>query len=320
MHVAVIGTGRWGQNHARALHDLQEDGLVSRLTICDRDRARADEIAGRHDAGAAYDADEIWKGNADAVVIAAPTPAHHPLAKAALEAGKHVLVEKPMTETSDQSRELIELADNKGLVLMPGHIFRYHPCIRDLRRRIQDGELGTIRHLSCIRSEHRAPREDMGVIAALGVHELDLFPYLLGEEVSELVTHRGGHRIDGIEEWCHLHMSFPGGAHAHAYESWLGPAHAKERRLVVAGDKAGATIDMLQSNRYHLSHAVIETGPDGWQSVHHQDEIVALPAGEPLKQELRDFVHCAKEGHIPLATKESGLAAVGWIEQALQPG
>lgn len=178
--IAVIGTGYWGKNHVRTYSELVSEGVIDSVKICDLDEKRARELGEAFNIEYLTDYKElIADPNIDAVSIVTSSHTHYALAKEFMEAGKDVLVEKPMTMNSKEAEQLVKIAKDTNRILMVGHIFRHHPAVKELKHRIDQGEFGKIRLISSNRLSFGAPRKDMGVIYALGVHEVDMFCYLI---------------------------------------------------------------------------------------------------------------------------------------------
>jgi UDP-N-acetylglucosamine 3-dehydrogenase len=311
MKVGLVGVGGWGGNHLATLRAMRDAGAIEGLAVCDVDAARAEQAAKQAGAEAFTSPDALLASGVHAVSIVTPTPTHFDLARRALLAGKHVLVEKPMTERPAEAKELLAIAQRTGLTLMPGHLFRYHPGVQWLRQALDKGELGEPRWLEVQRHAFRAPRADMGVLLALGVHELDLFPFLLRREPEALQWSEAGWEKGGIEEVGWLTMRF-GGVAAHATESWASPWAGKVRFLAAMGSRGAARIDFMVHDRAEVwQHAY------GGGAVQGQGpRVVPLTGPEPLRGELEDFVRCAATGATPLADAASGLRAVELLDVA----
>lgn len=171
--LGIIGAGNWGKNHARLALELKDEGRLDRVVICDMDPERLRAWDGKAITTTRVE-EVISKTNA--VIAATPAESHFELGRSLLAAGLHVLLEKPMTIRSDHAWTLATAARERGLVLMPGHIFRYHPAVQELRSRIIDGSLGDLLLLSTTRTAWARPRPDVGVLYSLGIHEADLYP------------------------------------------------------------------------------------------------------------------------------------------------
>lgn len=317
--VAVIGTGQWGKNHARVYKELQQEGVVEGLKICDLNESRVSELGGALGIEATTDYRQILINNEiHAVSIATPSKTHYQIAKEFMQAGKDVLIEKPMTMAVDEAKELIRIAQQNGRVLMVGHTFRYHPAVRELKRRIDAGELGEIQNMVGVRETFGLPRKDMGVIYALGIHELDLFCYLIGVDYPKSLLTATSHVYSrDIEDTAAIFMDF-GRAKGYAFESWLMPVHDKRRELVVVGSKMSVLVDYLKPEELHLFDIRLVTHNGLPAYVENKDKlIVSLPYTEPLKEEIRCFISCVNSRRQPSSDGPVGLRAVTMVEAAL---
>lgn len=313
MKVGLLGVGYWGSNHLRSLKALQAQGLVEGVVLADADEARA-RVAAKQAGCEAASVDGLLRDpSVRAVDIATPTPSHFDLAKRTLLAGKHALVEKPMTQRTAEARELVALAEGAGLVLMPGHLFRYHPGIEEARRAMAQGELGEVRYLEAARRAFREPRPDMGVLHALAIHELDLFPWLLGREPDTVQCTVAGWHRPGIEEAAWLTLRF-GDVTAHAVESWASPWAGKERHLAVFGEQGSVLVDFQELRQVTFYDYAFEHSAGGLALRNEGARTVPVHPEEPLLAELQDFVRCAQGRGQPRADMHSGLRAVRLAE------
>lgn len=321
--IAVIGTGYWGKNHVRTYSELVSEGILERVIICDINEKRAKEL------GTAFGIDYLTDHRQlindpgiDAVSIVTPSPTHFQLAKEFMEAGKDVLVEKPMTMDISEAKELVRVAEKTGQILMVGHIFRHHPAVKELKHRISIGELGTIRLMSSNRLSFGAPRSDMGVIYALGIHEVDMFCHLMNADYPEsiLADTRCILQPD-IEETAMISMDF-GKTSAYAFESWLMPASGKQRDLIVVGSEKVAKIDYLKPQELQMFDIrIAEQDFDGKTSFSVENEgsyVIPIPYAEPLKEELKNFTECIRSREKPLSDGLIGMRAVEMAEAALE--
>ena len=295
IRVGQVGLGNWGKNLVRNLAELAE------LTwLCDGNEDVAAAVAARYpEARLTHSfADLLADETLDAVVIATPVPTHHELAKQALEAGKHVFVEKPPAMRSGEMEELVALARARGLVLMPGHLLLYHPGVRKLKELVDEGALGDV---LCVYGN----RQNLGVIRAsenalwsLGVHDLSVILWLVGEEPDVAVAHGHAFLQPGVEDvvFCYLH--FPSGKVAHMHLSWLDPH--KMRKMTVVGREKMAVFDDMELER---KITVYEKAP--WEPAETYGEwrtrtgdiySPKIPNDEPLRLELQHFLHLVEQG------------------------
>jgi predicted dehydrogenase len=318
--IAVIGTGNWGKNHVRVYKELMAEGVIDKLKICDADANRARQLGDDLKVKWVSDYRDVIKdADIKAVSIATPSKTHYPIGKEFIEAGKDVLVEKPMTMDINEAKKLVKVAANHDRILMAGHIFRYHPAVCELKRMIDAGELGKIQNIIGNRLYFGLPRKDMGVIYALGIHELDMFCYLLGVDYPKSITATASKSYSQeIEETAFIAMDF-GHVRGFAFESWLVGTYSKMRDLVVVGSKGSARVDYLTPQELYVfdNRIIIENG----LPVRAEDKgrrTITIPYAEPLKEELKHFIACVISRKEPLSDGLVGLRAVVMAEAALR--
>lgn len=319
--VAVVGTGHWGKNHARVYRQLKLKGLVDTVKICDSDESCLRKLSSTLEIPGESDYHQILADpEIKAVSIVTPSHTHYSLGRKFIEAGKDILVEKPMTTVSEDARKLVKLADKASRILMVGHIFRYHPAINELKRRLETGELGEIQNIFSQRLHFGLPRPDMGVIHALGVHELDMFCYLLNRDYPDSLTAVISHSLQSqLEETAALAMDF-GNAKGYALESWLLPAYGKKRDLVVVGSKKSALVDYLKPQELVIfdTRIVVTQGGKPFRVEDEGKHIISLPFAEPLEEELKHFVSCVESRSTPVTDGLVGWRAAIMAEAALK--
>jgi predicted dehydrogenase len=241
--VGLAGLGYWGPNLARNF-----DELAALTWLCDMDEDKRTEFARRYpNARLTADFDDLLGSDVDAVVVATPVPTHYELAKRALEAGKHVLVEKPPAMRSAEIDELVTLAEARDLVLMPGHLLLYHPGILKLKDLIDAGELGEVLCVYGNRQNLGIVRTNENALWSLGVHDLSVILYLLDEEPEEAVAHGNSFLTPGVEDVVFCYLRFPSGKIAHMHLSWLDPH--KMRRMTVVGREKMVVFDDMELER-----------------------------------------------------------------------
>ena len=287
--IAVTGLGYWGPNLARNFDDL---GVLTAL--CELDPELRDRYASRYpNARMHADFDELLADDGvDAIVVATPVPTHHDLAKRALEAGKHVLVEKPPAMRGVEIDELVAIAGERDLVLMPGHLLLYHPGIRKLKQLIDDGELGDVLCVYGNRQNLGIVRTNENALWSLGVHDLSVILFLLDEEPSEAVAHGRDFLTPGVEDVVFCYLRFPSGKIAHMHLSWLDPH--KMRKLTVVGREKMVVFDDMELER---KVTIYEKAPwkrtdsyGEWQTRSGDISIPKIPTDEPLKLECQEFL------------------------------
>jgi predicted dehydrogenase len=312
--VGVAGLGYWGPNLARNFDEL------ARLTwLCDMDQGLLAKQAARFpQATASPNFDQMLADpELDAVVIATPVPTHAALATRALEAGKHVLVEKPPALTAADAEKLSALASERDLVCMPGHLLLYHPGVRKLHELVTSGELGDVLCLYGNRQNLGKIRKDENALWSLGVHDLSVILYLVGEEPSEMWAHGNAFLTPGVEDVVFCYLRFPSGKIAHMHLSWLDPH--KMRKITVVGSEKMAVFDDMELER---KMTVYEKAPEQpaqsygeWRTRTGDIWCPKIPNDEPLRLECLHFLNLiAGDGDRGQVARD-GLAVVRALEQ-----
>ena len=232
--VAVVGLGYWGPNRLRALNEIMETKVS---WICDSDIERLERHARRHPEilASANIADPLADPSVDAVVLATPAFTHHDLATRCLLAGKHVFVEKPLAASTAEAADLVELAEQRGLVLVCGHTFLHSPAVRAVKRILDRGDLGELYFISSSRVNLGPYRSDVGVIFDLGPHDFSILRYWLDSAPSSVSAVGRAVITDQVSDVAFIDLTFPDGLLAHVELSWLAPS--KMRQTVIVGSE-----------------------------------------------------------------------------------
>jgi predicted dehydrogenase len=312
VRVGQAGLGNWGKNLARNFAELAD------LTwLCDSDPTKR-EIAARYpQARWAESFDEMLADpELEAVVVATPVPTHFQLAQRALRAGKHVFVEKPPAMRASEMEELVALAEELGLVLMPGHLLLYHPGIAKLKELVVSGELGEIRYVYGNRVNLGVIRTNENALWSLGVHDLSVILHLMDEEPSDVSAHGTAFLTPGVEDVVFCHLRFPSGKVAYMHLSWLDPH--KKREMTVVGSRKMATFDDMELERKVTVYDKGEEPPGEtygeWRTRTGDIFSPKIPNDEPLRLECRHFLHVVRERADGREARE-GLAVVRALEQ-----
>lgn len=313
MRYAVIGTGYWGSNHARVAAELLAEGSVDEILLCDRDEDRVAELAELY--GVPYETDVAeLHGQVDAATVATPSPTHPDIAMDLLANGVDVLVEKPLALSSAEAWEIVDEAEARGRTLGTGHIFRYHPALRALKRRIDRGSLGQIKFLDTARYAFRAPRATMDVLDALAVHDVDIYGYLLDQRPRQVYCTLENSVREGIADTATVTLSFED-ATGVIRESWHVPGD-KQRDLTVVGTERTAKIDYLDDTRLELYDGMMSEDEDEVQARSEGAQVYNAEAEEPLRVEVETFLDAARNGDTPPASGRTGARAVELLEAA----
>jgi predicted dehydrogenase len=312
--VAHVGVGGWGKNVVRVVGELADLEW-----IVDTDEARLAPYAERYPSVrlAADLEDALADDSVDAVVVATPVPTHYALAKRALEAGKHVFVEKPPAMRGEEMEELIALARDGERVLMPGHLLLYHPGLRKVKELVDAGELGDVACIYGNRQNLGVIRSNENALWSLGVHDLSVILWLLAEEPSELVAHGLDYLQDGIEDVVFCFLRFPSGKAAHMHLSWLDPH--KMRKLTVVGREKMVVFDDMELER---KVTVYEKAPwepaetyGEWRTRTGDISSPKVANDEPLKLEIQHFLHLCENGPGDHREALDGLAVVRALDR-----
>jgi predicted dehydrogenase len=319
--IGVVGYGYWGPNLARNFADTEGAQLVA---ICDMDVSKLAVAKRRHPAAVATTEfrDLLKDSRIHALVIATPVHTHYELARAALEAGKHILVEKPLTQTSEQAHRLVEEAERRKLTLMVDHTFLYTPAVQKIRELIIDGSLGDIYYYNGIRASLGLFQSDVNVIWDLAVHDISIIQYILGAHPVAVSATAANHVAGTPENMAHLTLFFQSSCIAHVSVNWLSPVKVRQtliggsRQMIVyddveATDKVkvydkGITISGTAKNAHEVR--IGYRAGDMWAP--------HLPAKEALKTETEHFIACLHSGASPISNGLNGLQVVEVLEAA----
>src|SRR5271166_5573744 len=311
VRVAVIGCGYWGKNLVRNFAEL---GALA--AICDPDRAAADQLAERY-RGRIAEFDSVLCDPAIAgVAIAAPAVLHAELARRAIEAGKHVFVEKPLALTVPEAEQLCALAERHDRRLMVGHLMQYHPAFTKLRQLVREGALGRLQYVYSNRLNLRKVRREEDILWSFAPHDLSMILSLVGQEPAEVGAQGGYYLHKTIADVTTTLLAFPGGERAHVFVSWLHPY--KEQKLVVTGDRAMAVFDDAQpwSRKLLLYPHRIEWRETMPVPQKAEADPVLLEEGEPLNLECRHFLDCIATGGTPRTDGREGLRVLRVLARA----
>jgi predicted dehydrogenase len=317
--VGVIGCGYWGPHLVRNLHEITEGGLVA---VSDLRPERLELIRSRYPGVELFsDYRDLLAADVEAVVVASPIHTHHVLARDALVAGKHVMVEKPLAASVEEAADLVTVARRQRRVLMAGHTFVYNPAVRELRRLVQEGDLGRIYYGDAARLNLGLFQRHVNVLWDLAPHDISILMYVLGQD-PVMVSARGSSCVQAdVHDVCYLEVQFSSGPSAHVHVSWLDPD--KVRRLTLVGDRRMAVFDDVSpASKLRIYNRGVErpvTDNYGeFELAYRHGEIVIpyIAWREPLRLECEHFIECVRTGSRPLSDGQQGLAVVAVLEAA----
>lgn len=311
VRVAVVGCGTWGRNHVR---NYAEIGALEALV--DRNEELVRDLVAKHGGRALTFEAALEDSAIDAFVFAMPPSQHHPMGKRALEAGKHVFLEKPMSLDTRTAQELCDVAERLDRRLMVGHILQYHPAFLKLEELVREGRLGRLLSISSNRLNLGRIRREEDAFWALAPHDISMILSLTGTEPETVEAVGGYHLHPSIADVTTAHLTFPGGTQAQIFASWLHPY--KEQTLTVVGSDAMAVFDDGEPwERKLLLYPHRLAWTDGVPVAIPADPVpVEVEAKEPLREECLHFLDCVRTGARPRTDGREGLRVLHVLQSA----
>lgn len=325
--LAVVGAGYWGPNLVR---NAMATTSMNLRWLCDVDEERAKRVIGPYSTVSTTGSfDEVLSDPAvDAVAIATPAASHFPLAMAALDAGKHVLVEKPLTSSLADSEKLVQAAEDRGLILMCDHTYCYTPAVQELRRLLHSGELGVVQFVDSVRINLGLVQPDVDVLWDLAPHDLSILDYLLppGVRVAAVAAHGADPIGHGMACVAYLTLRLSTGAMAHVHVNWLSPI--KIRTIVIGGSQRTVVWDDMNPGRRLSVYdrgvertALEDLGADDRRQVkisYRTGDMVApaLHEQEALRAVMTEFANSIHEGRPAATDGHAGLRVMYILEAA----
>ncbi|MGD0864567.1 MAG: Gfo/Idh/MocA family oxidoreductase [Rhizomicrobium sp.] len=309
--IAAVGCGSWGQNIVRNLSEL---GALS--AVCDINNDVAQEISRKYGVPARTLGQILDDGSYDGVAVASPAVLHVKHAGAALRAGKHVFVEKPLALTASEGHALAHLARNERRILMVGHLLQYHPLVRKLFDLVHGGHLGEVKHISCNRLHVGRIRKEENVIWSLAPHDISVILAVLGELPRRVSVEASSILDPEIADIASIHMEFGSGLRTQVHVSWLNPY--KEQRLTVLGSKASVVFDDGAEWDDRLTIYDRQTKPGNsrpWKK-RVDGERVLVARQEPLREECSHFLESILTGNSPRTDAIEALGVLSVLDAA----
>jgi predicted dehydrogenase len=319
LNVGVVGCGYWGPNLVRNFRQSPECNLK---VLCDASDSRLSHMRRLYpDLGTTTKFDDLLNDSEiDAVVIATPVRFHYTMAKAALGAGKHVFIEKPMARTEAEAAELISMAEQQGLILMIGHTFLFSPAVRRMKEIISAGDIGEVQYIAARRLNLGLFQKDINVAWDLAPHDISILLHLLDELPQSVSCQGSSHVTKGIEDVTMMHLNFRKNRCAFIHNSWLDPK--KVRQMTVVGSQRMIVYDDTEPlEKLKIYDARVEVPPhydtfaEFTYSYHYGDSYVPyVKQDEPLKLECQHFLECIAEGKTPITNGRLGMEVVRILE------
>jgi predicted dehydrogenase len=317
VRVAVIGLGYWGPNLVR---NLQEHSNAEIVAVCDKRETALAKISRRHPAVKTTTdlAELLASDEIEAVAIATPVSTHHPIATAALDAGKHVFIEKPLAASTDQALDLARRASAHGRVLMPGHTFLYSPSVNCIRDLLHAGELGETYFISMSRVNLGLHQSDVSVAWDLAPHDFSILRYWLDETPRYVTATSRNCVLPSVADVAFITLEYESGAICHVELSWLAPS--KLRRTTIVGSKKMLVYDDTSNEPVRVfDSGVMLRSPESfgeYNLTYRSGDIISphVPVAEPLLLEMGDFCDAIRLGREPRSSCELGIEVVRMIE------
>ena len=317
--IGVVGCGYWGPNLIRNFRALQDCKLK---VMCDLSEDRLKHLGALYpEVEQTRDFNYVLTGaDVDGVVIATAVRLHYPMAKAALEAGKHTFIEKPMASSAAQCEELVQIARKNGLILMIGHTFLYSPAVRKIKEIVDQGDVGEIRYISARRLNLGLFQKDINVAWDLAPHDISIIQYIMGEAPVTINCRGSAHITPGIEDVTTMCLSYDKQRTAIIHSSWLDPR--KVREMTIVGSKRMIVYDdVAPQEKIRVFDSRVERPPhyDTFAEFHyayHYGDVYApyIKQEEPLKIECQHFLDCIREGKNPVTNGQRGMELVQILE------
>lgn len=303
--VGLIGAGRWGQNHLRELKELHGSGSCEFVGFADSRESKT--LAKEYGVTYLENYEKILP-LVDAVFVVTPTNTHYEIVKRCLLEEKHVFVEKPLTMESREAKELVTVAESKQLVLAVGYQYRFNPAVIKLKEEIDKADKIHYITMRYIHSS-KPPRKDMGVIFNFGAHLFDILNFLLEDPPERIFCKKVDYFSEEREDFASILLEYKDYV-ASLEVSWLHPLKKRDCWVITSKEKIYA--DFLDQN---IERHFVDIGPES--TVNRGFEIERIEKREPLKDELRHFIECVREGREPINGKTAGYLATNLCELAL---
>lgn len=310
--ICVIGGGRWGENHIKTLNNLS-----SLVAIVEANPERLKSLLSQYPGVKGYtDVDEAIADRYDGYTVAIPAEYHYTVGKKLIEAGLNVMMEKPMTLTSKESKILVELAKDTGSRLMVGHVLLFHPAYRKIKEAITSGKLGDIFYLYSNRLNLGTIRTEESVFSSFAPHDISILDYLTGSHACAIEAKGEKFLQSNIYDCTLTQLEYPGNIHAHIFVSWLHPF--KQQLLVVVGSRGMISFDdSTKEKEIRFYNKRVEFDHGIPMKIEEPDEIIPYEKKMPLEEELNYFIEHL-DSTIEINNGEAGYEIVKVLETVQQ--
>ncbi len=312
--VAIIGAGRWGKNHVKTANGLLNS---EQITVCDFSENAREVVAGINpEINFTTDFDSVINNKEiNAVIIATPAETHFGIAKKVMEAGKNVLVEKPITLIPSEAEELLNISLKLNLKLMVGHVLLFHPAVLRIKDGIENGDIGKLQYIYSNRLNLGAIRSEENILWSFAPHDISVIQYLVNDNPTNITANGGDYVQNGIEDTTLTFLTYPNNVKAHIFVSWLHPF--KEQRMVVIGDKGMYVFeDSLKSEKlkyykkgFKEVNGVIEKFDADYEVIEFEDKM-------PLAEEQQHFYESIENNTTPRTDGKHALEVLEILDEA----
>ncbi len=316
IHLAIVGAGRWGKNHVKTAN-----GLLSpeQITVCDFSEATKEVVAGINpDINFTTDFNSIINNKEiNAVIIATPAETHFKIAKQVLEAGKNVLVEKPITLIPNEAEELLNLSLSLNLKLMVGHVLLFHPAVLKIKNGIEKGEIGKLQYIYSNRLNLGAIRSEENALWSFAPHDISVIQFLVGDNPTDIQANGGAYVQAGIEDTTMTFLTYPKNVKAHIFVSWLHPF--KEQRMVIIGDKGMYVFeDSLKTEKLKFYKKGFENKDGVIEKFDANYEVIEFETKMPLAEEQAHFYESIINDTTPRTDGKHALEVLEILDKATE--
>jgi predicted dehydrogenase len=326
LKIGIIGCGYWGPNLVR---NFSACSLTEVAAVCDANPARLEAFRRTHGhLKLVGSLDELLQVPLDAVAIATPVTTHYPLAKRCLEAGLHVLVEKPLAASVEEARAMVELADRHQRILMVDHTYLFNSSVRKIKELIEHGELGDLYYIDSIRINLGLFQHDINVIWDLAPHDLSIADHVIGTEARSISAWGCAHADPGIEDIAYVNVDYGDQMLANFHVNWLSPV--KIRQMIFAGSRKGLIFNELNTTepiKVYDRGIELGEGADGAEGAKGRHKLLVgyrsgdvwsphIEPSEALQGMVTHFAECIRDGATPLSDGRMGLRVVQQLEAA----
>ena len=316
INVAIIGAGRWGKNHVRTANGLLKP---EQITVCDfSENAKEVVVDINPEINFTTDFDSVINSKEiNAVIIATPAETHFGIAKRAMEAGKNVLVEKPITLIPSEAEELLNLSLRLDLKLMVGHVLLFHPAVLRIKDGIEKGDIGKLQYIYSNRLNLGAIRNEENALWSFAPHDISVIQFLVGDNPTDIQANGGAYVQTGIEDTTMTFLTYPNNIKAHIFVSWLHPF--KEQRMVIIGDKGMYVFeDSLKTEKLKFYKKGFENKGGVIEKFDADYEVIEFENKMPLAEEQKHFFESIENNTIPRTDGKHALEVLKILDMATQ--